>query len=398
MENNTKKRWIILYYSIFIYVGISGAVFGPSLLKLVEQTHSSLSEISLIFPTRAFSYLVGSWIAGFLYDEFRGHKILIRILPLIAITLGLIPLLKNPVAVIVVSMVMAISTGLVDVGCNILLFRIPEINIAPVMSGLHFFFGLGAFLAPMILAVSLQLSNGIAWGYWGLGLFSILILVQFIGLKEPELNKPLPEIDKISGKLDPQNQKRIIWVIALFFFTFVGVEIGYGDWLAAYSIKSGLVNENTAIILTSIYWGAFTFSRLISIPLATRLESRKILLVDVVGAVIGLGLVFFFPQRIEMLWIGTTILGFSVASLFPTMLTFAESLMSMTGRVTSLFFISGSVGSIFLPWLIGRSVESQGPGFIIRVLFFTLLLAGTIFIVLMRLSKKPAAEAAGLSS
>jgi FHS family Na+ dependent glucose MFS transporter 1 len=377
---------------------MSGAVFGPSIVKLVEQTDSSLGEISLIFPTRAFSYLVGSWIAGFLYDKYRGHKILVRILPFMAITLGLIPFLKNPLAVIFVSMLLAMATALVDVGCNILLIRVPDINIAPAMSGLHFFFGLGAFLAPMILAGSLQFTNGIAWGYWGLGLLSILLLVQFIGLKELEINSPSSENDKRTGKLNPQNQKLILWVIALFFFAFVGVEIGYGDWLSAYSITSGLATEKTAILLTSTYWGAFTFSRLISIPLAMKVKVKSILFIDVAGAIVGLGLVFLFPLQIQMLWIGTIILGLSVASLFPTMLTFAEGLMSMTGKVTSIFFVSGSVGSIFLPWLIGRSVETQGPDFIIQALFFTLLLAGMVFIVLMRLSKKPAAKAAGLDS
>jgi len=386
MNDITKKRWIILYYSISIYIGISGAVFGPTLLKLVEQTNSTLGRISLIFPTRAFSYLVGSWIAGFLFDKFRGHKLLIRILPLIAIALVLIPLLRTPLALILVSMIMALATGLMDVGCNSLLFRVPDIDIAPAMSGLHFFFGLGSFMAPLILAGSLQLSNGIQWGYWGLGLLSILILIQFIKLQEPELKKSAISVDESPGKAKLVNRTRVVWVIALFFFAFVGVEVGYGDWLSAYSIKTGLANEQAAILLTSTYWGAFTFSRLISIPLATRLTSRKILLVDIAGSVIGLGLVFLFPSQSAILWLGTFILGFSVASLFPTMF----------GRVTSIFFISGSVGSIFLPWYIGRSVEELGPNFIIQVLFLTLLLAALVFLVLMKVSKKPATNPAGL--
>lgn len=396
MNDITKKRWIILYYSFSIYIGISGAVFGPSLINLIEQTNSTLGEISLIFPTRAISYLVGSWIAGFLFDKYRGHKLLVRILPFIAITLVMIPLLKTPLALILVSMIMALATGLVDVGCNSLLFRVPDIDIAPAMSGLHFFFGLGSFLAPLTLAGSLQFSNGLQWGFWGLGLFSILILIQFINLQEPTLRKSSQPENQSIEKAKLVNRTQVIWVIALFFFAFVGVEVGYGDWLSAYSIKTGLANKQAAILLTSTYWGAFTFSRLISIPLATRVKTKKILLVDVAGAVIGLGLVFLFPRQYTILWLGTIILGFSVASLFPTMLTFAESLLPMTGRVTSIFFISGSVGSIFLPWLIGRSVEDLGPNFIIQVLFLTLLLAALVFLVLIKVSKKPAVNTAGL--
>jgi FHS family Na+ dependent glucose MFS transporter 1 len=396
MDKIIKKRWIMLYYSISIYVGISSAVFGPSLIKLVEQTNSSLGEISLVFPTRAFSYLAGSWIAGFLFDKYRGHRLLAWILPFVAISLLLIPLLKTPLTLIFISAIMALATGLVDVGCNSLLFRVPEIDIAPAMSGLHFFFGLGSFLAPMTLAGSLNLFQGIQAGYWGLGLASVLILVQFINLPEPASIQPSSSEDRIPGKMKPPKRPRVIWVIALFFFAFVGVEVGYGDWLSAYAIKTGLADQQAAILMTSTYWGAFTFSRLLSIPLAVRVEPRKILLADVAGAVIGLGMVFFFPDQLAILWLGTIILGFSVASMFPAMLTFAESLLPMTGKATSIFFISGSVGSIFLPWIIGRSVGHLGPTFIVRVLFLALILAAAVFLVLMLVSKKPAVNTAGM--
>ena len=123
MNSAIKRRWIILYYSFSIYIGMSGAIFGPSLLKLVEQTNSSLGEVSLVFPTRALSYMAGSWIAGFLFDRYGGHKILVWGLPFIALTLGLVPLLKNPQILILVSMIMALATALVDVGCNSLLFN-----------------------------------------------------------------------------------------------------------------------------------------------------------------------------------------------------------------------------------------------------------------------------------
>ncbi len=388
MNPKNNKLQIILYYSFSIYVGISGAVFGPSLLKLVDQTSSTLGELSLIFPTRALSYLAGSWLAGLLFDKFNGHKLLVRILPFIGITLGLIPFMNTPWGLILVSMIMALATGIVDVGCNTLLFRVPDIKIAPAMSGLHFFFGLGAFLAPLTLAVSLRLTESIQWGFWGLGLASILILVQFINLGEPPSNNTARANDQKEKKSKLLLRNQITWVIALFFFAFVGVEVGYGDWLSTYSITSGLATEEAAILLTSIYWGAFTFSRLINIPLAAKIKPKMILLANIAGAVFGLGLVFLFPQQSKVLWLGTLILGFSVAPLFATMLTFTESLMPMTGRVTSIFFISGSLGSILLPWLIGRSVEELGPKFIIQVLFLTMFLAVVVFVVLMQVSKK----------
>jgi len=388
MKNQEKIRWIVLYYSIFIYVGMSGAVVGPSLFKLIEQTNSSIGVLSYIFPARAISYLVGSWLAGLLFDKFRGHRLLLLILPVMGFSLGLIPFLAKPVTLIFVAMIMALATGLADVGVNILLFRVPDIKIAPVMNGLHFFFGVGSFFAPLILAITLKATQGIQWGFWGLALFVLVILVQFIQLKEPK-STPVDRTEQeseTSGALI--NRPLLIWVVALFFVAFVGVEIGYGDWVSTFAIRSGLTSETVAVLLTSSYWGAFTLSRLFSIPLAAKLKPKTILIADVVGMFAGLGLVLLFPGQINLLWMGTIILGFSVASLFPTMLTFVESMVPMTGKITSIFFVSGSIGSIFLPWVIGRTVESIGPIVIIRILFISTVLAGIIFLVILKISKK----------
>jgi FHS family Na+ dependent glucose MFS transporter 1 len=150
----------------------------------------------------------------------------------------------------------------------------------------------------------------------------------------------------------------------------------------------GLADEQSSVLLTSLYWGSFTVSRLISIPLATRIKPRQIVIYDIAGSLIGLGMIFLFPGQSALLWIGTIILGASVASLFPTMLTYAEGLLKMSGKVTSIFFISGSVGSILLPWVIGQTVERAGPTIIIKILFLTLCAAGGILLILLRLSKR----------
>jgi FHS family Na+ dependent glucose MFS transporter 1 len=383
-----KKRWIILYFSISLYVGMSSAIFGPSLINLVEQTNSSLSQLSYMFSGSAFAYLAGSWLSGRLFDRYRGHYLLTIFLPAVGAGLFVVPFIQNPLILISVAMLVALTSGLIDVGGNTLLIRIPDINLGPAMNGLHFFFGLGSFLAPLFLAGSLQLTEGIEWGYWGFGLFSILLLIQFIRLPEAVSPNSLASEEKSETDSPELNQRTLIWLIALFYFAFVGVEIGYGNWLSSYAFKMELVDEKTSILLTSIYWGAFTISRLISIPLSVRLKPRVIVICDIIGSMIGLGLVFLFPYQPSILWVGTILLGISVASLFPTMLTYAEGLIKMTGKVTSIFFISGSVGSIILPWIIGQSVESTGAIIIVRVLFYTLCAAAVVLILLLRMDKR----------
>ena len=391
-----KQRQIALYFSMSSYVGMATAILGPSILYLVDQTHSSLTEMSFIFPARAGSYLLGSWLSGILFDRYRGHRLLVLSLVVMGITLSAVPFLLSPISLVMMIIGMGLAMGLVDVGCNTLLFRIKSINIGPVMNGLHFFYGLGSFLAPLILVGSLKLQNNIRWGYLGLGIFSFIVLAQLIKLPEPTL--PVNEItENEEARTEATNHKSIlILMIAIFYFAFVGVEIGYGDWLYTYSLQSHLADDQGAVLLTSVYWGAFTASRLISIPLAARFKANRILFGDLAGAFLGLGLVLFFPGSRSALWMGTIILGASLASIFPTALTYVETLMPMTGRITSRFFVSGSIGSIFLPWIIGRYVEGVGPQIIIYVLSATLVLAGMMFYLFSYYSTKtPAGGSAG---
>ena len=55
--------------------------------------------------------------------------------------------------------------GVLDVGCNTLLIWVYRRDVSPYMNALHFFFGVGTFIAPIILAQSALLSGDIKLGY-----------------------------------------------------------------------------------------------------------------------------------------------------------------------------------------------------------------------------------------
>ena len=47
---------------------------------------------------------------------------------------------------------MGVAEGALDVGGNTLLIWVHRHKVGPFMNGLHFFFGAGAFLSPIIIA------------------------------------------------------------------------------------------------------------------------------------------------------------------------------------------------------------------------------------------------------
>jgi FHS family Na+ dependent glucose MFS transporter 1 len=146
----------------------------------------------------------------------------------------------------------------------------------------------------------------------------------------------------------------LLTLLVLSFFVYVGAELSFGNWLYTYALTLGLADATTAAYLTSGFWGAFTAGRLISIPIATRFSPGAVLLADLVGCLAGVGVILLWPASPLALWIGACGTGFAMASIFPTMIAFAERRMTITGQITSLFLAGSAAGS-------GQLFERVGP-------------------------------------
>jgi FHS family Na+ dependent glucose MFS transporter 1 len=85
-------------------------------------------------------------------------------------------LLTDPVMpalwlLVIVVALNGLSTSSVDVGGNILLIRVHGEKVSPFMNGLHFFFGLGALISPLIVAAVISRTTSINSAYWLITLF-----------------------------------------------------------------------------------------------------------------------------------------------------------------------------------------------------------------------------------
>lgn len=358
------------YYAGFIGLGMIAASLGPTLPGLAENTQSALSEVSFLFTTRALGGLVGSLLAGRLYDHRPGHRILLVVLSLIIAGMALVPLVPWLWLLTLLLFVVGMAESGLDVGTNTMLIWVHGDKVGPFMSGLHFFFGLGAFLSPIIIARVMVVSEGVTAAYWVLALL-LLPLPLLVGrLPSPAIQKA--DSSNPAGKpADPL----LILLIAAFFFMYVGAEVSYGGWIYSYTVRLNLASETVAAYLNAAFWGALTVGRLLSIPLTHRLRPRYLLLADLVGCLASVGLILLRPGSLTAVWVGTLGLGFCMASIFPITFSLAERRMTITGRITSFFFVGVTLGAMSVPWLIGQLFESYTPQVTMTIIFVTLCLA-----------------------
>jgi FHS family Na+ dependent glucose MFS transporter 1 len=357
----------ISYYAAFIGLGLTEAILGPSLPALASHTHSPLSQISILFTAHSFGYLIGSYQSGHLFDRVNGHPVISAGLICVALLIALFPIIPLLWLLALALFLSGIFAGSVDVGCNTLLIWVYRSKVGPFMNGLHFFFGVGAFLSPIIVAQAVLLSGDINWAYWFIAALTVPIAILLLRLPSP----PSPENNKASanGKVDV----RRILLIMVFFFLCIGVEQSFGGWIYTYATAMKPGSVTGAAYLTSIFWGALTVSRLLSIPIAARFSPRSMLIGDITGALASICVILLFPGSQIALWAGAFGMGFSLASQFPTTLSLAETQMNITGKVTGLFLIGASLGGMFVPWLIGQFFVPVGPHIAMLILLVGLV-------------------------
>jgi len=380
-DQTRSKRLIITfgYYAAFIALGLTTASLGPTLQNLADNTHSKLNEVSYLFTARSLGYLIGSLLGGRLYDRIKGHRVAGAVLLVMALTLALAPFIPVLWLLTFDLLILGIGEGALDVGGNTLLVWLHRDKVGPFMNGLHFFFGVGAFLSPVIIAQAILHLGSFAWGY---GILAVLVVIPALWL--PPLPSPVSQAQS-EGRAPDRINYLLVGLIALFFFLYVGAESSYGGWIFTYATALKLADVTRAAYLTSAFWGALTVGRLLAIPIAARFRPGQILLADLLGCVISLAIILAFPGSLAATWIGTLGVGVSMASAFPTMISLAGTWMATTGQITSFFFVGASTGGMFLPWVIGQLFEPVGPRVTILAILVNVVLDIAVLAVLRQI-------------
>lgn len=375
---NLKIVQTIAYFTSFVALGLTMTFLGPTLLGLAKQTGVDMEAITYIFSFRSFGFLLGSLFSGRFYDRMRGNTLMAVMFVAMAALLALVPAIPTLSLLFGVILLFGIAEGAVGVGGNALLVWVHQSRVPPFMTALHFFFGVGGMLAPFIVTSTLPMQNSMAISYFILaGL--MLPVAAFVW------RVPSPQSQQIvEANSNPESIKyKLVLLIAFLLCLDIGVEVGYGNLISSYVVMMNLGGNDTANNVAAWFWGALTAGRLLGVPIAARLRPRTILLADIIGCFISLGIAIVYPTSLTAITITSVCLGLSLASIYPTALVFAERRMKITGQVTSFLLVGGNFGGMIVPVLIGRLFNPLGPPVMMWVLLVDVLLALLVYLFLI---------------
>lgn len=375
---NTKIAQTASYFIAFVALGLAMAALGPTLSGLAVQTGADMGAISYLFTMRSFGFLLGSLLSGRFYDRIPGHWVMAATVLAMSAMMALLPVASTLTLLLGVMLLLGTAEGALGVGGNALLVWVHGHRVAPYMNALHFFYGVGGVLSPLVIKLIWRFDSGMAATYIALALLILPVIPLLLFSPSPQS----PRLAESQTGAEKINYKLVV-LVALLLCMYIGAEVSFGSWMFTYALTLKLGDESVANNLTSLFWGALTAGRLICIPIAVRLRPRTILLADLLGCFVGVGIALWGSHSLAATTVATIIVGLSMGSIYPTALTFAERRMQISGQVMSMFIVGGSVGGMLVPMLIGQMFEAVGPRVVMITVLVDLLIAAAVYCALI---------------
>lgn len=388
MTNNEKLRNTIGYYLLFISLGFGLGITGPALPSLAEQTGSTLGVIGSIFLVGASGGMLGTVLGGRILDRVpRGHLVLGSAQLISAALLAVTPLAGSLPVLLLIVFCGGLPGGMINAGANTLLMWTHGKKAGPYINGLHFAFGLGAFLAPTVFAQVLNLGGMYQHAYWALAGLAVPIGLFLFFLpgspkhpdQRPDETRPQESLSKVLP---------MIIVAMLFLFFYVGSELTFGNWIYTYALTLNLADATRAAYLTSGFWLSFTIGRAISIPVAVRFKPAQILTVAFLGGLGAMVLAILAPESINILWVATLAFGFFIAPIWATGYNLVGQSVKLTATISSIIILGDSFGGVVLPWITGQAIERFGAETMPKLVFAGLTVNALVFVIMLLQRRK----------
>ena len=180
---------------------------------------------------------------------------------------------------------------------------------------------------------------------------------------------------------------QILILLFIFYFLYVGMEVTYGNLIMSFAVEYLGWSKARGTVLTSVFWGSFAAGRGMAIFLSKCLTPAIMLIGDLVLTNLSLiGLVMALDSNHIMLWFCTATLGVSMASIFPSGISWAETYMQLTGKSTAVLVVGSALGEMSLPALTGFLFQLKSPMFLMYVMLAGAIMCIVVYIIMQNLA------------
>ncbi|KAI1286377.1 Major facilitator superfamily domain-containing protein 4A [Halotydeus destructor] len=396
----------------FVALGMVFNIIGPTILELQCALDVTYDQVTMVLPARASGHAFGSLLIGVFHEYVNPIPTMAVSLLTMGALVILLPLAKSLTALLALAFMCLIGGGVLESIAHTFILYMWGKEGERYMQLLHFAFGLGSLVAPLLaspflsagevpieglrsnvtdIAIQCDKATGSFYiSYAIIGAFSLSVSMVFFYLScfdrvtEEHPSRLEKRDDSMAADKDSIWYKRAaIFVAALFLFNAGGLEIGMGTFITSFVVLGDLqLSQQVGAYMTSLFWFTYTFFRLFAIVYVDKIRVELTILLDIGILVIANVFLLPFGNSVEWcLWVGLAIAGIGLSTMWPSTFSLLENHFPITGGASSFLILSICLGEWVYPVIMGYAFATSAQLYL-WVIFACTVLCFLLFIVL----------------
>jgi fucose permease len=339
----------ILLHIDFLLAGIVMTFLGPMLPSLSARWSLNDAQSGSLIFAEFFSSMFGMLLSGVAVQRLGYRKTLIIGLTLMPAGVALLafgPWLWGIVCICI----FGVGYGITTPAGNLRTAEINPLGSASALNVINAVWGIGAMGSPFLVDLALRQHQPRLFFFGTAVALAVLLLAFALSRFVPDTHVEVAQPGE-----GPRSiwQIRILPLVCVLFFLYVGAETCFGNWVAMYARRMAPANHSFGTRMPAFFWGALLAGRAAA-PLALKFfRETTVASTGLTLALVG-GLALVGAQGVEFIALGSVLAGLGLASIYPISVSLLSGWFGgASRRVSGAVFGSGNVGGALMPLMVG---------------------------------------------
>lgn len=181
----------------------------------------------------------------------------------------------------------------------------------------------------------------------------------------------------------------VTWLCSLFFFTYMGVEVGLGGWIVTFMLNVRHATAYASGISATGFWAGMAAGRAM-LGFVTERFGERLCITVYLAACLALELVFWLVPQYVVSAVAVAFLGFFLGPMFPGAVIVTTKLLPRRIHVSAIGFamaMGGSGGAVF-PFVIGAIAANKGVGVLQPIVMALIAVVAITWLCFPRIKKR----------
>lgn len=352
------KALTLAGYASFVPIGIATVLLGPMLPTLSARWSLNYSQAGALFTAQYLASTLAVALSGVLVSRWGFRFAMKAGLLLMSAGVGL--LLTGPKMMGILCIAASGGgMGLAVPAANLLVAEVNPGRRSATLNLLNFCWSAGAVACPFLVAAAAK-SHTIPFFLAAVAGFALLVAIGIAAMPSSIVEPSAAEGAHQKKGWTIRWRHGVVLILGALFFLYVGVENGFGGWVATYAKSLGNLTPALALMTPSFFYAALMLGRWLA-PLLLRLTDEiRLVQAGLLVACAGMaGLVLSHGLRGVIVSAGLAGLGLSYV--YPITISLLSREFGPTAsRIGSFMFTMSNIGGGLLPWMVGVSSNHFG--------------------------------------